>query len=467
MALRRLWLICGITALAAPALALAFFWLAPAHDPLMMHRSAHFWLVGGTAVAAAVAACIVIAASPTLRETRQLFLALAFLSIAGIFSVHGLMTPGQHFAEHYYSSVSVSSWVSVIAGSGFVALSVARLPRPAEEAVRRAGSGIFAWAAIVIAAYIAMSLTSDEWLDFVPTDDVTVQRAIAFASTLLFAFALYRYWQAYLFAQLPSQAAVVIALALLVQVPAILLWGTVWHFSWWMYHGLYAIAFAVLFAGWAIEVRRAGNLKVIADGLSMRDALSQLNRGRDAHVLELVDAIEAKDRATLGHVSRVSSYALSIGKQLNLSPQDLRALVLAAQMHDVGKIGVPDSILAKPGRLDEEEWAEVRKHAPRGDEIARRVDALRPLAPVIRAHHERLDGSGYPDRLRGDAIPVLARIIAVADTFDAMTSARPYRAPLDTDAALEELRRVRGIELDVACVDAFIASFGRQQPAAA
>jgi HD-GYP domain-containing protein (c-di-GMP phosphodiesterase class II) len=467
MTLRRIALATGIGILALPSLSLALFRLDPSLDRMLMSSGVHFWMVGITALAAGIAAAVVIAASPTLRETRQLFLALAFVSIGGIFSIHGLMTPGSHFASGYYVSVSASAWLSVLGGAIFVALSVVEWPPAAERAIRRGGTMMFAWVAVAVGGYVAISLTSHGWLDFMPASDPSLQRGFAFTSTLLLAFALHRYTQAYLFARLPSQAAVVVALALLVQVPAILLWGAVWHLSWWSYHAVYGVAFAVLFAGWAIEIRRAGTIKVIADGLSMRDALSQLNRGRDAHVLELVDAIEAKDRATLGHVSRVSSYALAIGKRLNLSPQDLRALVLAAQMHDVGKIGVPDSILAKPGRLSAEEFTEVKKHAPRGDEIARRVPALRGLAPVIRAHHERLDGSGYPDGLHDNDIPLLARIIAVADTYDAITSARPYRAAMSHEAAVSELQRVRGAELDARCVDALLRSFEQEQRAAA
>jgi len=247
------------------------------------------------------------------------------------------------------------------------------------------------------------------------------------------------------------------ALVLLAQVPPILVWGQVWHLSWWIYHATYGAAFAVLLTGWAVEARRAGSLRAIADALSMRDALAALNRGRDRRVLELVDAIEAKDVATLGHVSRVAAYALAIGHRLRLGPSELRALVLAAQMHDVGKIGVPDAILRKPGPLSEREFDEVRQHTQRGHAIAERVPAIRDLAPVIRAHHERLDGSGYPDGLRGDEIPLLARIIAVADSYDAMTSARPYRRPLSHDEAVAELLRVRGTQLDPACVEAFLA----------
>ncbi len=456
----------GLVAFVAPLGFLALAQAAPAADPLIMAPGFHFWVVSGTALAAAVACAVIIASARSLRATRLLFLALAFASIAGVFAVHGLMTPG-YIADELYASVPISGWISILAGAIFVALSAAELPGPLERFVSRAGGAIFAWTSVVLVSYVIVSIKVEHWLDWVPTDDRRVQYVLAFIATALLTFGAYRYAQAYLFARLPSQAAIVVALALLCEVPAILLWGAAWHVSWWSYHALYALAFAVLFTGWVIEVRRAGSLQAIADALSMRDALAQLNRGRDRHVLELVDAIEAKDRATLGHVSRVSAYALDIGRRIQLSPVELRSLVLAAQLHDVGKIGVPDAILRKAGALTDEEFDVVKRHAARGDEIAQRVGVLRDLAPVIRAHHERLRGQGYPDGLAGTEIPLLSRIIAVADTYDAMTSARPYRAALSHQDAVAELRRVAGPELDARCVAALLASFEESERGAA
>jgi HD-GYP domain-containing protein (c-di-GMP phosphodiesterase class II) len=448
----------GAIALLLPIASFVALRALPGADGAWINTTFHFWAVGGTALASAVACAVILLSARTLRETRLLFLALAFLSIAGIFAVHGLMTPG--FIKHeFHESLAVSAWFSVIAGAAFVALSAVDLPDRAERFVQRAGAVIAAWGVVAIAAYISISLTIEDWLDGAPTDDRRVQYAIAISATALFAIGAWRYTQAYVFARLPGQAAMAGALVLLVQVPPILLWGEVWYVSWWVYHAAYGAAFVVLFAGWALEVRRAGSLKAIADALAMRDALAALNRGRDRDVLELVDAIEAKDVATLGHVSRVSSYALAIGKRMNLAPQDLRDLVLAAQMHDVGKIGVPDALLAKRGALTHDEYEVIKQHARRGFEIAERVDALRPVARIVRAHHERLDGSGYPDGLRGDEIPLLARIVAVADTYDAMTSSRPYRAAIAHEEACAELLRVRGRTLDAGCVDALLAWF--------
>jgi HD-GYP domain-containing protein (c-di-GMP phosphodiesterase class II) len=257
------------------------------------------------------------------------------------------------------------------------------------------------------------------------------------------------------------------SLALLAGVPPILLWGAVWHLSWWSYHILYGLGMAVLFGGWAIEWRRAGSLSAIAEALSMRDAVALLSRGRDADVVELVDAIEAKDLYTVGHVHRVGSIAFEIGKRMGLNPAQMRDLVLAAQMHDVGKIWTPDAILQKPASLTPAETEVMQEHAARGGEIAGRVRTLRAASPSVRAHHERFDGAGYPDGLRGEDIPLAARIVSVADTYDAMTTARPYRAALPHEAAIAEISRVRGTQLDPRCVDAFFQCFEQDGRAAA
>jgi HD-GYP domain-containing protein (c-di-GMP phosphodiesterase class II) len=125
-------------------------------------------------------------------------------------------------------------------------------------------------------------------------------------------------------------------------------------------------------------------------------------------------------------------------------------------LHDIGKLGIPDQILLKPGRLTEREFATIKEHPLRGVEIASKIGALRGCVPGIRSHHERLDGSGYPDGLSGDAIPLFARIIAVADCYDAMTSERPYRGPLSGSQALQSIRSEAGVKLDAEAVSALL-----------
>lgn len=422
--------------------------------------SFHFYVVSATALAAAAACLVVIALMEALRETRLLFLGLAFLSIAAIFSVHGLATPG-HILEHGYAIVPVSSWLSVTTAAVFVTLSVVNLPEAAHDWLKRRGSLILAVVTLLLGAYVGVSLTRDEWLEWVPIQERPVQIGATAFSLGLLGLGAWRYFQAFLFARLPSQWAMVCVLILLMEVQVSLTWGRFWHYSWWLYHALYGVAFLVLFAGWFIEWRRAGSVRVIAEALSMRDAIAQLNHGYTQPIADLVDAIEWKDLYTLGHVRRVASYAVMIGKELGLSTLELRALALAAQMHDVGKIGVPDRILTKPGPLTPAEYEVIKRHAERGHEIASRVRALAPALDGIRYHHERVDGTGYPRGLPGEEIPLQARIVAVADAFDAMTSGRVYQPAISREAAFAELERCSGSHFDPVCVAAFRAAMAK------
>jgi two-component system, cell cycle response regulator len=143
-----------------------------------------------------------------------------------------------------------------------------------------------------------------------------------------------------------------------------------------------------------------------------------------------------------------------------MTPDQLDVLARAAELHDVGKMAIPDAILSKPGALDEQEWAFMRRHTIFGERILSAAPALLPVAKVVRSTHERYDGDGYPDRLAGEEIPLGARIIAVCDAFHAMISNRPYRKGMNMEEALEELQRCSGTQFDPAVVDAFREAFG-------
>ena len=173
----------------------------------------------------------------------------------------------------------------------------------------------------------------------------------------------------------------------------------------------------------------------------------------------LVEISDAHEHATEEHSQRVSAYARRIAAELGAPDLDLETVDDGALLHDVGKLGVPDSILKKPGSLTADERVIMMAHSQIGAEIVAGARLLSPLAPVIRQHHERWDGGGYPDRLRGAAIPLAARVVAVADTLDAMTTDRPYRAARPLSEALEELRRCSGTHFDPGVVKAALKAF--------
>jgi putative two-component system response regulator len=160
----------------------------------------------------------------------------------------------------------------------------------------------------------------------------------------------------------------------------------------------------------------------------------------EAVILSLGLTIEARDPNTNGHCRRLAAYATALGGRLGLADHQLLALNRGGFLHDVGKIGVPDAILLKPGRLTPEEYAVVQRHTVIGDALCSELRLLDDVRPIVRHHHERLDGSGYPDGLKGDAIPLLAQILSVVDVYDALTTERPYRTTMQPAEAFAELR---------------------------
>src|ERR671933_1255204 len=160
----------------------------------------------------------------------------------------------------------------------------------------------------------------------------------------------------------------------------------------------------------------------------------------------LAATVDARDAYTAGHSRRVRNISLAVGAELGLTAEELEVLGQAALLHDIGKIAIPDAILLKPDRLAPEEWKVMQTHAEEGAQIIERLGFLDEAVPAIRHHHERLDGSGYPGGLRGDDIPLLARVIHVADALDSMLTDRVYRAGLDPAVALEEIRTGTGVQ---------------------
>jgi len=185
--------------------------------------------------------------------------------------------------------------------------------------------------------------------------------------------------------------------------------------------------------------------------------LYQMLRDPNAAAIQsLAAAVDAKDRYTHGHSERVTAYALEIGEALQMSSEMRDALKVAGLLHDLGKIGVPDSILNKPGSLTQEEREALQRHPSIGGDILHQSPQLDLIIPAVLFHHERWDGAGYPDGLAGESIPLVARILAIADAFDAMTSDRPYRKAMSVEEALLELRANAGKQFDPALVEMFI-----------
>ncbi|MEX1157439.1 MAG: HD domain-containing phosphohydrolase [Thermomicrobiales bacterium] len=470
----------------------------------------HFFIVSLTSLVACFMAGLLVIAAGQLRDARVVFLSLAFLGIAGIFAVHGLTTPNQLF-EGANPWVGFSARLSLLVGSVFFALSTLDRSRLLQRIVVRRQAFVTTCFLIGLAAYATIAFTDSasggiagaeppaiagvtvpvsaaggseyggseyggseygSRADALPSASGTSQPAVAPAerfaflqsdklswvttiiSLFLFCVMTVHYGRLYLRFPTPLLLSIALSSAFLMQAQLSMSFATNWRVSWWEYHVLMLASFVVVFVGLAMEYKQSGTLHGVVAGLLVRDTIDQLQRGYTDVIVALVNAVEAKDVYTRGHTQRVTELAIQVGEQLRLQNDRLGILAQAAMLHDIGKIGVPDAILNKPGALTDAEFDIIKEHPVRGHDIIKEVRSLQPALGGIRHHHERLDGAGYPDNLAGDAIPLDARIIAVADVFDALTSARSYRQAWTVSRALEAIRREAGHGFDPVCVNA-------------
>ncbi len=187
-------------------------------------------------------------------------------------------------------------------------------------------------------------------------------------------------------------------------------------------------------------------------------AEQQLRLLRDDLIIAFANALDAKSSWTQGHSQRVTTYALMIAEKLDVNEENRETLRIASLLHDVGKIGTYDVILDKPGPLTDDEWRLVKLHPVKGEEILKPIKQLQHVLPIIRYHHERIDGKGYPDGLIGNEIPLLAKILCLADAFDAMIANRPYQQGMSKTDAFEEIKKNTDTEFDAEVTKAFLSA---------
>ena len=180
----------------------------------------------------------------------------------------------------------------------------------------------------------------------------------------------------------------------------------------------------------------------------LKDTYEKLEKAYMESIETLRRTVEAKDFYTRGHSDRVSAYSVLIGEKLKLSEKDIKTLRIGGLFHDIGKIGVPDSILLKDAKLTDDEYSQIKSHPSIGAHILSNATIFNDIIPLVKHHHEKYDGTGYPSKLKGEDIPFLARIVAIADTFDAMTSIRPYRSALPIEVVKSEFEKFSGTQFD-------------------
>lgn len=441
-------------------------------NPIVGGPIPHIWIVSLTALAMAGLAAFMTVAALQVREARVLFLALTFTSIAGVFVNHALTTPFA-IVPHLNPWVGFSAVLSLFLGAFFLTLTTIEWPAAFQRAIvarQRLLIGSFlalllAYNAVALITAIrppaprAMNMAESTHAApamsggvFVNLANPDVAKLLGWLTIGLHLWVISRYLRLYRASRTPLITGLLSASIFLAQAQLVYISTVLWHVNWWIYHFLILSAFCAATVGLAREYARSGSARGVMDGLFLRDTIAQIERGYADVIVALVSAIEARDPNTRGHSQRVAELSVLIGQELRLPPEQLRTISQAAILHDIGKIGVPDAILNKPGLLTEAEYAVVQEHPTRGYEIIKGVRSLQRELGGVRHHHERLDGSGYPDGLIGDAIPLEARIIAVADVYDALTGPRTYRDAWTPARALRSIDADSGVKLDARCV---------------
>jgi len=377
----------------------------------------------------------------------------------GLFMLaHGLTTPG-------IWGRPFNMWVArfpTLALASFAACLGAAVLSPAGAVprfVERHTRGAILGPAVVVTLACAIAV---QWPaagiggHLLPGEDVASKVLAAVSAVILFATGEVhrRRWQ---LSRDRVELALLLACWLSTESIASLRLGVLWRLSWWDYHALLLVGFAGAVYAVVAGYRRSRTAEGALTGVTLRSRLDRIEHGHPEAVQSLVSAVEAKDAYTRGHSTRVAELSVRIGEHLGLRPDALRSLAQGGLLHDIGKIGVPDQVLNKPGVLTPEERAEIEKHPVAGWEIVRQSPSLRGALSVVRHHHERMDGAGYPDHLAGPQIPLEARIAAVADVWDALTSDRAYRPAWAADRALDLMIAGRGTHFAPDPLDALLA----------
>lgn len=467
----------------------------------------HFWIVSAASLVCVILALATGVVASRVASWRVTLVALSFIAMAGIFAVHGLATPGfilegrpaasvapvssstntpveaypaadtyadtslystrgqsssagstfdsTDRASRFYNVTGASSRLAILMSVGFLAAAALPWPARLESSLAQRRAWILAAGVIAMLGYAAAGLSAP-WL--VPTFIVDSEVA-AWATTGLVAglgiLTAGRFVGIYRRSGVELHGATAIAAILLVQAQLSVELGATWSGTFWLYHLQLLAGFLTLLWGVVIEYSRGRTVQAL-ESLTVSDVLTQLRSGFTEPVMALSAALEARDGYTLGHGERVAALAVMIGQEMNVRPRRLRAIAAGSLLHDVGKIGVPDAILHKRGDLTPVEHDVIREHPLRGAEMLRHHFDQDVETNVIRYHHERWDGTGYPHGLAGITIPLEARIVAVADVYDALRSNRAYRDALSRDEAIALIEECAGSHFDPACVTAFL-----------
>jgi hypothetical protein len=401
---------------------------------------------------------------------RVLFLCLGFMSLCAIFAVHGLTTPGilvpNLFREYSGSAVAISAYLSLAIPAIFFAASyVPGLARLESRLPFWPAGWLVLFVIIGIAAYAGIAIYRTWLIAALPLSQPPFSTGLAIFSIALFFFAALRQARSYRRARLVSQAFLLAAFVLLADAAAAMVLFETWTTGWWYYHLLMLASVGLALNSLIVERSRARSLRSVIESALELEVSVDVEELDFEVIAALVAAVEVKDRETQGHNRRVAQLCVQIGRQLGMSATELRVLARTGLLHDVGKLGIPDAILEKHGPLDASESAVMKTHPEIGVAILKRGGHFKRELLGVLYHHERMDGSGYPHGLVADGIPIEARVVAVADTYDVLTTDRPYRQACGGREARRVVEDEAGTHLDPHVVVALMRALDRRETA--
>mgnify|MGYP000070726583 CR=1 FL=1 len=428
-------------------------------NPTLASPTYHFYIVSAVALAALAVAFMAAYVAVSAQDVRLSLLTVGFLGIGAIMAVHGLATPGFLVEHEYHSTTAASAYFAHLVGSWMLWLSTVGLPTRAAVWLARRLKLVLFIGVLMVATYAGVGLGMPHLFQSLPVGGHPGTTAFTWTTLavdmVLLAMVVGRAFVSYLVSRAPLPAAMGAAALLLLASQVTLQVTEPWTIAWWLYHFYLLLGLGAVVRAVASEYLGGKPLAQIFRQLSYEDVLAQVQHGLDDSVLALAAAAEARDRYTYEHVTRVAELSVLIGQAMGLPRLRLRALAQGAMLHDVGKLYISDLVLQKPGKLTSEEFEQIKQHPALGYELLMRLRGFHREALIVRHHHEWYDGSGYPDGLRGEEIPLEARIVAVADMYDALTTDRPYRRAYSHEEAMAIMAKETGSHLDPACVEAF------------
>jgi len=442
-----------------PGAAIHFF----GHNEVEIPGGVHFFALGISAGLAAAAAVVLTVSGARRGDARSVLIGTAFSSMAALLCIHGLMTPG--FLVGMNGLVAFSGAATLPVGGAVLTLAVIpELRRPS------AVKPVLMLQAALLGLIVTLGVVGLADPDLVP--GVPEPRSTPAWIALIVGVALYaalgaRAGRTYLLTRRFADLTVVFGLALLAVslVPALLMHG--YELGWWLGHAFELIGIGLVGVPVALDLHRGAQSRPLTNDLRASELVSAADAFMGPTVRALLVRLAHKDDYTAEHTRGVARRAVQVGEELGLAPVRLRELAVGGLVHDVGKLAVPNEILQKPGALTDDEFDVIKRHPDMGADLVRELGFSAQVGKLVRDHHERLDGSGYPRGLGAPDVDIETRILALCDVFDALLSKRVYRDAWTLADALELISRESGAKFDPACVDALERVIAREQDSAA